>query len=296
MALSKRILNITISLPGGDVVLGSDIDVKVKVYKAALAIQSRASIEITGMTTSLRQQLLSQFTAWHKRQVESGQAAADWINVKIEAGYEGASSVDSTASNTAVVFLGQIALVDYVAGPPDITVRITCYSRQIDKTSFVTSPAPSTTTYLNYVKWAAEQMGMGENFICDTSFNDVIVTNPAATVFTRAALLVDIQNLFRPDVAAFIDNDQLIVKDRNKVINVGAIAELKEFIGTPMWTEWGATFVTLMNPSIKLAQAATITSMMNPGVNNTYVITEIEYDLTTRDNAFYIKASGSPPA
>jgi hypothetical protein len=291
MALTTRILKATLSMPGGDVVLDQTLEMKIKISKAALAIQNRATIDVIGLTTSLREQLLSQFTAWKKRQVETGQIQQNWINIKIEAGND-----DNTNSEPSVIFKGQVVLCEPSSPPPNIGVRITCYSRQIDRTSFISTPAPAQTTFANYVAYAAAQMGFDKNFICDTSYNDVVIYNPARSIHVAAALLIDIQNMYRPDVAAFIDDDILIVKDRNKIINPSNVAQVTEFIGTPSWTEWGVDFTTLFNPSIRLAQAAALTSLMNPSLNNTYVIMELEYDMTTRGTAFYVKASGSPPA
>lgn len=316
MPMPQRILIVTLSMPGGDVVLRENIQMDISVSKAALAIQSRASVTLYGLSTTLRQQLLSQFTAWNKRRIETGGSLIingqtvtnpNFINIKIEAGYgivrpNFGSSVFAYSLQTALIFVGQVVLVDPVSEPPNIGVRLTCYTRQIDKTKFVTEPAPEAPTFQQYVEWAARQMG----FITDTANNltfdcspDIAnrpLQNPSRSTYVAAALLIDIQNTFRPDVAAFVDNDQLIVKDKNKIINIGAISVVKSFVGTPIWTEWGVTWTTLMDSTLKLAQGATITSSMNPGVNGTYVITELEYQLSSRSNNFYSKASGSPPA
>ncbi|USN16319.1 hypothetical protein PLUTO_00030 [Luteibacter phage vB_LflM-Pluto] len=299
MALTKRILKVTITLPSGEVVLDQSLDLRVRVHKAALAIQSRATIEALGLTTSLREKLISQFTAWHKRQVETGQATQDWINIQIEAGYENTETTAAAGSGTqttAVIFVGQVVNCEPSSSPPNIGVRIVCYSRQIDKTAFISTPAPAQTTYYNYVKWAAEQMGFGNNFICETSFNDVVIENPARSIIVVGALLIDIQNMYRPAVAAFVDNNQLIVKDQASIINKGATSNLTEFVGTPFWTEWGVQFTVLFDSTLKLAQAAALTSKMNPGINNTYVVTELDYDLASRTTPFYVTGNASPPA
>ena len=299
MPLTKRVLRVTISLPDGDVVLDEQLALRVSIQKAALAIQNRATVEVLGMTTSLRLKLLSQFTAWHKRQVSTGQVPQDWIPVKIEAGYEDAQTSKAGtpgSTRTATVFVGHVTNVDSTSAPPNIGVRINCFTRQVDKTAFLTQAAPTNTTYYNLVKFAAQQMGFGDNFTCKTSFNDKIVTNAFRTIYTQGALLLGIQDLYRPNVAAFIDDDQLIVKDRNAIIDPASITQVTEFIGTPLWNEWGVDWQTMMDPTIKLAGAASLTSLMNPGVNGMYVVTELQYSLSSREGPFYLKAMGSPPA
>jgi hypothetical protein len=294
MPLRNRILEVILKMPTGDVKLDASINIRVRAQKAALAIQNKATIELIGLTSSLREQLLSQFTAFNQRQVTAGQASQKWIGVEVRAGWDGSTAADSQPA--ATVFIGDVVLCDPISAPPNIGVRITCFTKQIDRTSFVTSPAPDSTTFRSYVAWAAGQMGFGDKFICDTSFNDVVINNPARSIYVASALLIDIQDMYKPAVAAYIDDDTLIVKDRNKILNPSQIADLRDFIGTPTWTEWGAEFTVLFDQSVRLARGAKLTSKMNPGINGTYVILELDYDLTSRDTPFYVSASASPPS
>jgi hypothetical protein len=137
---------------------------------------------------------------------------------------------------------------------------------------------------------------MGVTPHCETSYNDVVITNPSGTTEIVAHLLIDIQSMYRPNVVAFIDNGSLIVKDANKIISTAQMVTIDEFVGTPMWTEWGVEFTTLYNPQLQLAGAPTLNSKMNPSLNKTYVTTALEYDLTSRDVAFYVKVNASPSA
>ena len=291
MTLDTRIIRVTLSMPGGDVIIDQSLNVKVKVNKAALHIQNRASIDVVGLSKSLREQLLSQFTAWNKRLVDQGRASQKWINVKIQAGYK-----TSRGEQISTIFKGQVVLCEPTMPPPNVGVRITCFTRQIDKTAFVSEPAPHSTTFARYVEWAAGQMGFGANFVCETSYNDVVISNPARSISVVSGLLIDIQSIHRPNVAAFVDDDVLIVKDRNKIINPAEVADIKRFIGIPTWTEWGAEFRCMFDGYIKLAQAVEVTSELNPSLNGRYVVTMLEYELTSRDIPFYVKVNGSPPA
>lgn len=297
MALNNRILTVTLHMPGGDVMLDQSINMKVRIHKAALAIQNRATIDIIGLTGSLREQLLSQFTAFNQRKVVAGQIPQNWINVEIQAGFDRPKSqTTDAASQPSTIFKGQVVICELTSSPPNIGVRLTCFTRQIDRSSYVSAPAPDQTTFYEYVSWAAGQMGFGNNFVCETSYNDVVINNPARSILVLSALLIDIQDMYKPDVAAFVDDDLLIVKDRNKILNPEQAAQISEFVGVPTWTEWGVSFTCLFDQSVKLAQAATLNSKMNPSLNNSYVILELEYDLTTRDTPFYVKANASPPA
>ncbi|HEF4730000.1 baseplate hub protein [Burkholderia multivorans] len=290
MALGSRILKVTFSLQNGDVVLDETIEMRVRVRKLALAIQSKCSIDVMNLSGTLRETLLSQFTQWRYRNVLAGLADPNYVNVKVEAGYR---SVDKDLATT--IFEGQVVTATPISGPPTIGVRLDCFSRQIDKTAFVTEPAPASGTFKAYVEWAGKQMGV-EKTICETSYNNSVLTNQFATANTVSSLIIQIQDAFKPAVVAFVDNNTLIVRDLNKAISPAQIITVSEFIGTPIWNDWGVEFECLMNPEISLVNAASITSKLNPSLRGTYVVSGIEYDLTSRDTPFYMKVSGLPPA
>lgn len=292
MSLSLRLIKVTLAMPGGDVILDQSLNLRVKISKGALSIQNRATIEVINLSASLREQLLSQFTAYNQRKIVTGQVAPNYVNVSIEAGYGSAA-----ANNLSVIFTGQVVICEPSSPPPNLGIKITCYSRQIDRTTFVTTPAPAQTTFYGYVLYAAQQMGFGSNLVFNSTHGSDPCTNPGRQIQIVSGLLLDIQNMYRPDVAAFVDDNILYVMDRDAVVNTANIAVITEFIGPPpCWTEWGVTFQCLFNPSIRLAQAAQLTSLINPSVNGVYVVMEIEYDLCSREGPFYVRASGNPPA
>ncbi|XAO36679.1 hypothetical protein WP1_040 [Pseudomonas phage WP1] len=68
--MKKRILRVRSSMPDGPEIIREDLDVRVRIMKAALRIQNRATLEIFGLITQLRESLLSQFTAWKHRQCQ----------------------------------------------------------------------------------------------------------------------------------------------------------------------------------------------------------------------------------
>lgn len=295
MPLGARILNVVLKLPNGDVILDDSLDLKVRIHKDALAIQQSCEIVVTDLSQSMREMLISRFSAWQNRNVQQGTGQSTYIGVTVQAGYE-TFSRNAMQTNVTTVFTGQVVTAGPVGALPNLAVRIICYSRQVDRTGWVTPDSmPAQTTFKNYVKLAAEAMGL--NFVCETSYNDKVITNPGASVYNVGSLLIDLQSYYRPNVAAYIDNGTLYVKDVNKVITTANTVNVDEFINTPMWTEWGAEFECLFNPQITLACAAQLKSKMNPSLNQSaFVIYTLDYDLTSRDTAFYVKASGSPPA
>jgi hypothetical protein len=291
MPLGQRILQVTIDVPNGQsVTLDQELDLHVSISKNALAIQNKCDITVFNLTQSLRTGLFSQFTAWNKRQVETGGLQPSYSNVTVLAGYKNGGN-----SNTSVVFKGQVVQVDPVGAPPDLGAQITCYEHQVSKAAWTTGFAPTNGTFKEYVLWAGKQMGVSR-VVCETSYDNTPSGNFFAATHQVSELLIDIQSAYRPNVAAFIDNDVLIVMDVNKVVSERGSVTIDEFVGAPMWTEYGVQFKTLFDPNIVLACAANLNSKINPALNNSYIISTLSYALSSRDTEFYVTASGSPPA
>jgi len=289
--MKTRVLRVTFEIPGQLIVLDQSLRLSVRIHKMALAIQNKATIEVTGLDTQARESLLSQFTAWNKRKTDIGQLVANHVPVTIEAGYS-----ENGIENSAVVYKGEVVLVEPGSAPPDIGVRITAYTNQINQTTFISQPAPVNPTLIEYVQWANRQMGLTTQPVCDTSYNNTTTKNPSASTYVAGALVIDIQNNYRVNIVAYIDDGVLIVKDANKAINTQLTSNITTFIGIPMWNEWGAEFTTMFDPSVKVGQSVFLDSVMNPSLKGNYVLTELEYDLTSRDKPFYVKGTGSPPA
>ncbi|MFX1674390.1 hypothetical protein PWR63_19335 [Paraburkholderia sp. A2WS-5] len=291
--LAIRKLSVTFHMPGGDVVLDETLNLRVHVTKDCMSSQNEAVIEVTNLTGSLRQQLLSQFTAFNRRKTAAGQISPVYLNMQIDAGYiypDGTSTVST-------IYHGQVVECGVVSPPPDVTVRIKCYTHQVDKTTYLDQPPPYSMTFKELALWAGNQMGFdNQHIICETSFDNAIVNNAARSTYVAGDLPLYLEQYYQPNVAAYIDDDFLIVKDRYSILNPSDTATLSEFIGIPCWTEWGVEFTTYCDPTIKLAQAANITSLLNPSLNGSYVVMQINYELASRDAPFYCHVQACPPA
>lgn len=294
MPLLTRVLNVSLMMPSGTVVIDASNEMHVKVKRCALAVQNTASVQLTNINTSLREQLLSQFSALQQASGARGQTQGPpYIEITIDAGYNNNQGSGGQASG-ALVFDGAVVKVTPGSGPPNVGFTIECSAQQYDRQQYQMDQAPPQTTFLNYVKWASKQMGLTADPICESQWNDYVITNPSVANDVVSKLLWDIQTV-RPRVVAFIENQQLIVRDLNQVMSVSDIVQVTEFIGIPQWTEWGAEFQTLFDPRLHFPSAVQLNSVMNPSLNKQYVIYSLEYDLASRDTPFYIKCNAGLP-
>ncbi len=291
--MKKRLLRVTFEMPDGTTqTLNEEINLRVKVKKAALSIQNKAIIEAGSLTSTLREFLLSNFTAFNKRLREQGSIDALYVNVTIQAGWR-----ENGKESLYLVFKGQVVTAELASPPPNITVRISCYTQQIDRTRFQTRPAPSPTTFEAFCRYASEQMGLSAQPIIDTSINQLQLINPGRTAYIVAALLPEIQNYSRNTIAAYIDDDQLIVRDKNRILDPQSIKYINEFLEPPTWNEWGADFSCMYTPEIRLAQGVQFGSVLNPSLNDTtFVVLQLEYDLASREDSYKLTGSVAPAA
>lgn len=292
MAMKKRLIRVTLTLPTGDVIWDQSLMLNIRVMKMALGIKSQATIDIGGLSQDSRQALLTQFSAYAKRQREQGDTgdADNFVPIKIDAGYQ-----DGAMSNLAPIFNGQVVLCELASPPPNVVIRITAYTQQIQKGQNL-EVAPDRVTFKQYAEWCAKQMGLKAEV--HTHMDDVLVDNPGRTAYKVDALLPDLQrNYDRYGIGAYIDDDTLYVMDIGDVAKASEEMTLTQFVGVPMWTEWGVEYTVMFDPNIKLGHAVKLQSILNPTVNNIgFVNVMLEYNLTSRNNPFYVNVQASPSA
>ncbi|MGF7132072.1 hypothetical protein P3T40_003555 [Paraburkholderia sp. EB58] len=297
MPLKQRVLRADITLPnaaGSSITLDQSLDIKVKLSKAVFMNQQICEIVVTNLSASLRESLLSQITAFNRRNVETGVVTAGlYASVSVTAGYIQPGTPPQMLTTT--IFTGQIVRCDPVGELPNLAMKLTCYSQQLIKTQFMTQP-PGSATFGGYCQWVADQLGL--SLYLNTSKAGQKVTNPGAANQSMGQLLPELQRFYYPNVVAWIDNNTLYVSDANKVVAQNGTVAVNEFVnGFPVWTDYGVTFGCLFNPSIFVGSACILKSTMNPSLNNVgYVVTMIEYDLTSRQDAFDMRIQAAPPA
>ncbi len=301
MALGKRIIIVTIYPDVNDltstIIIDDSLDIDVKIHKNVMAYQNKAVINVSGLTTLLRESMLSRFTSYQLSRLTSGlNSQGIFWGVKIEAGYQSTSVGQNQQLST--VFMGELALIEPTSPPPTIGVQLTCYTGQIDKTQWVTTNSlPGTATFREVITWAGAQIQLANtinqvNVVIDTDKADVVITNPGVSFREIGAIPAQLMAYFWPAVYAYIDDDTLYVRDRTKIDSSPSVV-LSNFIGTPMWTDFGVRATVLFNESLRLMSNLTIKSVMNPILSNSnFTLGVIDMHLTSRKKPFYTTFDG----
>jgi hypothetical protein len=286
MPLGKMVIRVNIQLDASDpnsiVTLDDTLDIEVQIQKDTLAYQNSAAVNVVGLSTALRQTLLTRYSEYQLNRVVSGRVQQNIFSpVTIEAGYETRLQNGTVLSSVSTVFKGELAYVQPTSPPPDIGVMLVCYTNQINKTAWITQNSlPGSCTFLDMVNWAAQQFELATaiknadgsftptrkvNVICTSRYQNTIITNPGSSFREVGALAPALMQYFWPFVCVYYDDDTLYVRDRGDLDNSVPLY-LNKFIGTPMWSKNGVTATVMFNESMRLWSSVNIISALNPSL------------------------------
>lgn len=303
MKIPQRILTVKITFPSEDSGEAGTVEISranllpilVKTSKNVLQIQNECQITILGLRPDIRQRLLTAFTAWNYRKAPT----AHYATVEVFAGYVG----DESGEQGSRVFVGDVAKCTISGELPNYEINITAYTRQRDRTNLAPGSIPSRGTFKKIVEAVGKAAAMSVD--CQTSFDAINIdnfgifqVNPTGEPyrFSVQAAIVGLSGLAPDSVAIWVDDDKIIARDMTAAIE-GDVPKVSVFVGQPpSWTEWGVTFSTLFTPRLRLGGACEIDDPVNPKINGQYVITRLEYDLSSRDRSFYVTVQATPPA
>lgn len=277
------------------------LKMNVKTDKSITQFQNTAEITVAGISAADRTRLLSGFSALNKRKRSSTseQTIKDlfpYAQVTITAAYttEALTGEATVPAEESIVFKGDVVLADLVNVPPNLEVKITAFTRQVDKTKWGLLSPEGQMTYTQCIQWVAKTLGL--TYQINTVHANDIIKNFARDVYTYDSLLMALAKSFDCDVVAYIDDDMLIVKDQKNMIDTNDIPDIDMFVGVPTWFEWGVIFKTFYNPRVKVGGGVNIKSSINQFLNGEYVVGKIVHELSTRDEPFYITVSAYPAA
>lgn len=182
------------------------------------------------------------------------------------------------------VFIGNITS-SAISQPPDVFLTLRCLTQNTAKGDVVSIFKPPESTVKSIAKDLADSLKLSFNF----QAQDKSVSNYS---FTGGKLnqIQDVQSLGAYDV--FVDDDTLVVKDQAVPLTgkTYALDIDNGLIGKPEFTEQGVQVKYMFNGTSTLGGSLKLISKTNPATNGTYVIYKLGFELTTRDDPFYLVA------
>lgn len=295
MILDPRLLRVefTVDDDKSIVTYGEGLDIRFTCSKNILGIQNYARIDINNVRGESRANLLKQFNQFKLRTLKN-----PYVPIRVMAGRE--------STGASLVYLGA-SLQCSVTPPPDVGMTLQAGTQQIDKTKWVKQWPPSGSTFKDICVWAANTLGRHlvyqvEESVGKTPCSAIKIPNFGAGQWVTIDAIPMLLQVYFPDqVAAYVDDDMLVVRDIWRVVPEMGEVTLGHgtdfpFIGIPEWTEFGIKGKVIYNPNIRLGCKVNCTSIMNPTINGSYVVGKLDYELTSRDTPFYVTFTAYPPA
>lgn len=99
------------------------------------------------------------------------------------------------------------------------------------------------------------------------------------------------------NVKAFIDDDVLYVKDRDKALSgkLRILSQKTGMIGIPKATEKGLEVSYLIDGESCLGGMLRLNSKFNPSLNGDYIIEQLKFDIASHEDAFFIRQPANGP-
>ena len=182
---------------------------------------------------------------------------------------------------TTKVFDGNIGTAEPTE-PPDIGLKFTCQEGQFLKGKLVSSAQAGSVPLSRIAKGVAADTGLELNF----QATDKNISNYA---FTGGALRQVDKLGSLGAVEAFVDGNQLVVKDINVPLT-GKLRILNEnsgMVGIPKITEQGIKVTMLLDNQTTLGGALEIESKIYPTTNGRYAIFKMPWAISSRQKPFY---------
>jgi hypothetical protein len=264
-----RILTLELEFDGNSVVYEGPMDISITGSKTVTAMQNSATVTISNLTKENRDYILS----------NCNQNLASNFRVRrarIMAGRE--------SFGVWKVFQGDIVAAS-VSQPPDIKLTLKCLTNAVDRSQWWAFSNTSGKTVRQLVEETAAVMNLSYRIDQAVDAAKVIphftFNGPAAAMIIRLSELANLR--------VYCDDDTIVVTNWDSGLSNTIVEVNKDsgMIGIPEFTEYGIRVRTFADRNIVLGGAIRLMSEMIPVMNGDYVITRIDYSLTTRAQDFY---------
>lgn len=189
---------------------------------------------------------------------------------------------------TSTLYTGDIFRVAPTQAP-DIGIVIRCVTGGFNKNRLVSNSAPASSKLSVIAATVANDNGLGMSFeITDRSIANYSFTGSPAAQINKLAELAN------ADV--YQDNNILYVKNigqPKKGATVRILNKNTGMIGIPEGTENGIKVSMLFDSVTQMGSKLILKSEKNPVLDGDYCVYKLDFDISSRDTAFYLTAEAN---
>lgn len=266
-----RILRVGIEISGEIKIFESPLAITATGSKMASYTQNTCDITVFNLSKADRNYLLTETSPFNKNRTPK--------KIWVEAG--------RVSTGVTRMFTGEI-VSSSPTQPPDIGLDLKCQTGAFQKGNVVARSGMAKEKLSSLSKKVADDIGTSVEFEAEDKF--IANYSYSGGALKQIKALADAGN-----IDAFQDDDTLVVKDRGKPRQnrVKIINAHTGMIGIPEVTERGVKVGFLFDLDTVLGGEIQISSELNPALDGSYTIYKLDFDLASRDLAWYYTAEAS---
>lgn len=271
LAIDQRILRIGVEV-SGQMNWYEGLQMTARGSKLVSDVQNQCSVTITNLSAAVRNFILTETSPFNKNRTPK--------KLIVEAG--------RVSTGTARLFVGDITSSSPTQ-PPDIGLSLQAQTGAFKKGEVVARSGQAR----EKLSALAERIGAdveAETVVFEAQ--DKFIANYS---FSGASLRQVNALAEAGGVDAYLDDQTLVVKDRGKPLRnrTKVLDNSSGMIGIPEATERGVKVRILFDLETDLGGQIDLTSELNPALDGSYTIFKIDFDLASRDTAWYLDVEAS---
>lgn len=272
-AFDQRLVKVNLDI-NGEMVTFEGLNIYASGRKFAGAIMAQCDAKIFNLTRDQKNYILTKATPL----TIPGQSRTP-IKMSIDVGRE--------SYGTFRMFEGDV-LACGATQPPDIGIFLKGLANNFLATVSVGVTQSAVTTLSTIAKQTADSLGLKLDFqATDKNIDNYSFTGSALRPIDKLEQMGGVQ--------AFTDNGSLIVIDSDKA-KAGAprlIDSANGMVGVPQVTDYGVVVKVMIDNSIQLGGNVVIRSEINPAVNGSYKVIQMNFEIANREDPFWYTLSCS---
>ena len=269
--VDQRVLRVGVEVSGGLRWYEGPLGITASGSKGVTDTQNTCSVSIANLSRDVRNFILTETSPFNKNRTPK--------KLIVEAG--------RVSTGTARLFVGNITRSS-PSQPPDIRLDLEAQTGAFKKGDLVARSGMAKEKLSEIAQRVAADLEAKLTF----EASDKLIANYS---FSGASLRQVNALAMAGNVDAYLDDETLVVKDRGKPLanRVKVINASTGMIGIPEATERGVKVRILFDLETDLGGQIDLTSELNPALNGSYTIYKIDFDLATRDTAWYLDIEAS---
>lgn len=250
---------------------GFGLAITAKGNKGATDTQNTADVNIINLSKDVRNYILTETSPFNKNRTPK--------KLIIEAG--------RVSTGTARLFVGNITKSSPTQ-PPDIGLNMTAQTGAFKKGDVVARSGKARENLSEISGRVAKDLEANLTF--EATDKQIANYSFSGATLRQVNALAEAGN-----VDAYLDDETLVVKDRDKPLKnrVKIIDNTTGMIGIPEATERGVSIKILYDLQTDLGGRVDLTSELNPALDGSYTIYKLDFDLASRETPWYWEIEAS---